>query len=183
MIAVLSYTSSNGTKAWDTLANNGWLTDNVIDEGQSLLKRQYPHLNGLQRVVLGLTLSFAVQTEGFIQIPHTGYDHWVTVSTIGCREGEINAYNSLPPTPTAHLKNQIAALLATPRSSIRMNYIDTQMQCGSVDCGIFAIAFALTLANGEKPGVYHFDQPKMRKHLIQCLELKSISASPITRKR
>ena len=30
--------------------------------------------------------------------------------------------------------------------------MDAQMQCGSANCGIFAIAFATNLANGEKSG-------------------------------
>ena len=79
--------------------------------------------------------------------------------------------------------NQIAALLATPKASIKMKYLDTQMQCGSADCGIFAIAFALALANGEQPGAYYFDQPKMRNHLMECLESKRILAFPVKRKR
>ena len=33
---------------WDTLENNEWLTNHVVDEGQSLLKRQYPHLMGFR---------------------------------------------------------------------------------------------------------------------------------------
>jgi hypothetical protein len=57
--------------------------------------------------------------------------------------------------------NQISALLATWKVSINM---DTQMQYGTADCGIFAIPFAVALANGEQPGAYEFDQQKMRKH-------------------
>ena len=111
--------------------------------------------------MLGLTLSYAIQTEEFIQVLHTGCRHWVTVSTIGCREGEINIFDSYSPALTSHLMNHIAALLATPNATINMKYMDAQMQCGSADCGIFAIEFATTLANGEKPGGYYFDQSHM----------------------
>ena len=92
-------------------------------------------------------------------------------------------YDSLPPASTQHLIYQIAALLAAPKASIKMKYMDTQMQCGSADCGIFAITFAATLANGEQSGAYQFDQRKMQKHLMQCLDEKSIRAFPVTRKR
>ena len=64
------------------------------------------------------------------------------MSTVGCKDGEINIYDSLPPAPTSHLMNQIAALLATPKPAITVKYMDTQMQCGSTDCGIFVIVFA-----------------------------------------
>ena len=57
------------------------------------------------------------------------------------------------------------------------------MQCGSADCGIYAITFSTTLANGEKPGRYCFDLTQMRKHLIHCLESQCLSFFPITQKR
>ena len=110
----------------DILAKSGWLTDNIINETP---------LN----VLLGLTLSYTIQTREFIQVLHTGRDHWVTVSTIGCREVEINIYDSLPPTP--HLTNQTAALLATPKAAIKMSYMDTQIQSGTEDCGILPLHF------------------------------------------
>ena len=161
----------------------GWLTDNIVNAAQGLLKQQYPHINGFQNVALGLTLSYAVQVEEFVQLLHTGYGHWVTVSTVGCKDGEIHIFDSFPPAPTSHLMNQIAALLATPKPAITVNYMDTQMQCGSTDCGIFAIAFATALANGEQPGGFHFEQPRMRKHLMHCLEARYLSAFLVTRRR
>ena len=138
------------------LTQNEWLTDDLINAAQGLLKSQFPHINGLQEVGLGQTLSFAIQTEEFIQILHTGYCHWVTVSTIGCKDGEINIFDSFPVALTSDLMNQIAALLATPKDTIKVKYIDTQMQSGSTDCGIFAVAFATALANGEPPGALIF---------------------------
>ena len=64
--------------------------------------------------------------------------------------------------------NQIAALLCTPNDIIKVNYIDVQMQDGFADCGVFAIAFATALANGEQPGKYFLDQGAMRTHLLPC---------------
>ena len=49
--------------------------------------------------------------------------------------------------------------------------------------GIFAVAFTTALANGEPPGALIFNQPEMRKHLMECLELQLLSAFPIMRKR
>ena len=134
------------------LTENDWVTDNIIDAAQGLLKKQFVHINGLQSVVLGLTLSYAIQKEEFIQVLHTGRGHWVMVSTTACTEGEINIFDSYPPALTSHLMNQIAALLATPNAIINVKYMDAWIQCGSADCGIYAIAFATTLASGEKPG-------------------------------
>ena len=128
-------------------------------------------------------MAYAIETDEFIQILHTGHGHWVTASTIGCQEGEIYVFDSLPPAPTAHLVNQIAALLATQKSSIQVKYVDTTMQCGSMDCGLFAIAFAAALANGDLPGGLQCIQSKMRAHLLHCFETQCVTPFPISRKR
>lgn len=54
------------TKSDQAVLINGWLTDKIINEVQSLLKKKCPYVNGLQDVTLGLTLSFVIQTEEFV---------------------------------------------------------------------------------------------------------------------
>ena len=58
----------------------------------------------------------------------------------------------MPPAPTTDLLNQVAAHLCNPQDTVKVKYIDVQMQDGSSDCGLFAIAFATALANGIQPG-------------------------------
>ena len=111
---------------------------------------------------------------------------WVTVSTVGCKDREINIYDSFPPAPTSHLMNwpdTCPSLLATPKPAITVKYVDTQMQCGSTDYCIFAIVFATVLANGEQPGGLHLKQPMMQKHLMHCLEAQCLSAFPVSWRR
>ena len=47
-----------------------------------------------------------------------------------------------------------------------------------MDCGLFAIAFAYELADGNDPSDVSFDQGKMRQHLVQCLEKGRLEAFP-----
>ena len=42
-------------------------------------------------------------------------------------------------------------------------------QDGANDCGLFAIAFALHAALGDKVEELEFDQCAMRKHVLECL--------------
>ncbi len=49
----------------------------------------------------------------FVQILHTGRGHWVTVSTIGCQQAEVDIFDSASPALNSCLENQIAALLHT----------------------------------------------------------------------
>ena len=48
-----------------------------------------------QRPTLGPVRNLDVATSEFIQIFHTGSDHWVCVSSIGCSPGLVNLYDSL----------------------------------------------------------------------------------------
>ena len=57
---------------------------------------------------------------------HTGKNHWVTVSTIGCKDGEIFVYNSQTSSLTTSLTKQIVSLLATPKKNITVMYVYVQ---------------------------------------------------------
>lgn len=59
-----------------------------------------------------------------------------------------------------------------------------QIQTGSVDCGLFAIAFAYELASGKQVlKEVCFDQTKMRSHLLSCFENGELTAFPYKRRR
>ena len=68
----------------EILVKGGQLTDEHIHLAQQLLKKQFPHLDGLQSTLLSETDGFeALQHEG-IQIHHIrDPGHWVTSSSIG----------------------------------------------------------------------------------------------------
>lgn len=48
------------------------------------------------------------------------------------------------------------------------------------DCGLFAIAFAVSLCLGMNPSKFIYDQEKMRRHLIECLESQKFSNFPFS---
>ena len=56
-----------------------------------------------------------------------------------------------------------------------------QTQKGSVDCGLFAIAYACELANAHLTDV-SFNQAAMRTHLVNCFEKGEILSFPRARK-
>lgn len=51
-------------------------------------------------------------------------------------------------------------------------------QLGGADCGLFAIAFALSLAGGRDPTKMVFDQRKLRSHLVTCLTTEKFTDFP-----
>ena len=58
---------------------------------------------------------------------------------------------------------------------VRIEVTDMQVQKGSTDCGIFAIAVATSLLFGTDPS---YKQDKMRDHLLHCLHSGSLSVFP-----
>ena len=53
-----------------------------------------------------------------------------------------------------------------------------QKQVGVKDCGLFAIAFATSIAFGQNPARRKFRQQSMRAHLINCFENNKIIPFP-----
>ena len=164
------------------LSPTAWLTDSIIDAAQNLLKKEFP-VPGLQSVGCGLTMTFAIQPGEFIQILNTGQGHWVTISTIGTTHPNVHVYDSLYSCAGTHLKAQIAATMATEKPELILKFMDVPVQSGTYDCGLFAIAFATALAQGEKPELFFFDQWNMRAHLRQCFEDGEMKMFPVLRKR
>ena len=63
-----------------------------------------------------------------------------------------------------------------------MKMMNVQRQEGGSDCGIFAIAFAITLVNGIQPAQLNFHQDAMRKYLYNCLEKGELTMFPLGKK-
>ena len=162
---------------------NAWLSDSIINAAQALLKTANPSMCGLQNVNLGQSNSYDVQRGEFVQIIHNGKDHWQVISTVGIKHPSVNVFDSLYCFCSDHSKVQIASLLLTNEHVIKLKYIDVQKQFGKADCGLFAVAFAVTLVNGLPPGSFFFEQCLMRKHLLQCLESGQLTMFPIRKER
>ena len=73
---------------------------------------------------------------------------------------------------------QICCIVRSKRSSIKIDIMDVCQQTGTVDCGLFALAYATTLCNGELPQYKNYIQKEMRSHLIKCLQESTPTASP-----
>ena len=68
-------------------------------------------------------------------------------------------------------------------SKLYVNRLPVQQQTGTLDCGLFAIAFAVELCDGEDPSKMVFIQEKMCNHLLTCLEKRKFESFPKKRHR
>lgn len=76
-----------------------WLRSDEIDFASHLLAREYNGIDGLQASflfsVLGRGGIVGTPTMPFVQILHTGGNHWVTASNLFAGNNEICIYDSL----------------------------------------------------------------------------------------
>ena len=74
----------------------------------------------------------------------------------------------------------------SPDSSISFKLMNNAVQPNTNDCGAYAIAFAVSLALCKEPAYLHYDNSKMRPHLLKCLHngvLTEFPSKPEQRKK
>ena len=125
-----------------------------------------------------------VHNRKCIQVVHNGADHWLVVTNIGVpRDGVVRVYDSLYKCLTTSTELQIASIVNTSQPKISIEFVDVQQQCGSSDCGVYAIAYATALSLGQDPGILVFSQSEMRRHLFKMLKEKKLTMFPVLKKK
>ena len=110
--------------------------------------------------------------------------HWILSSF---HENDVSIYDSLSSLPlTASVEQQLlqvyGATMPHGSNCLLVSSVPVQQQRGECDCGLFVIATALHIGVGNNTEEVSFDQTKMRSHLVQCFEKKTLSPFPQTRK-
>jgi hypothetical protein len=127
---------------------------------------------------MGATLEFPpAQGDQWLQLIHNGSNHWVCVAKGFSQPNHVLVYDSMPSTPwkNDHILSCMSSLLYTQEK--KMTYIvkSCQRQSNGYDCGVFAIAFATSLANGEDPASRLYNPKKLRAQLFGFGNLNAIS--------
>ena len=138
------------------------LSDNHINFTQELLQTQFPHISGLQSTLV-LDKYQHQKGPGTLQIIHTRGNLWIVATNIGCAP-KFQVFDSLY-SAVDKVTIKILTNLFGP-SIIQMG--DSPQQDGALDCGLYAIATCVALANNKKP--VQFIQENMRSHLVTCFE-------------
>ena len=125
------------------LSQCAWLDDKLINAAQLMLKeRQHPLIGGFQLPVLGDSLAMIPPDNEFVQVILSCGDHWIAVSTVGCKPSTLKVCDK------RSLK-LVADLMQT--KSLTVEFVDVQKQKGGSDCGLFALAFIASICNGQDP--------------------------------
>ena len=78
---------------------------------------------------------------------------------------------------------EIQRLINTKENELVMHIMDCHQQTNGNDCGLFAIANAITLCLGLNPCDFNYKVREMRGHLIKCLENKELKMFPVHGRR
>ena len=136
-----------------TSISNEKLSDLHINLAQQLLKQQFPQLNGLQCTLFQSKKHVGKPLKDQLQVIHCrSRDHWIVTSTIRCKDGVVNIYNSVYSTLDEETKEVIANLF----HSATVKMMKTQKQEGSKDCGLTDLRQRIPLVGKASPS---FDDP------------------------
>ncbi|XP_065680304.1 uncharacterized protein LOC124806293 [Hydra vulgaris] len=175
------YKTNLSAEDLNDIKTNQMLSDTVIHSVQNMISG----VSGLQDPVLGQNLSFHAIKESFVQVLHNGDAHWLTVSTFWCSDGEVCLLDSMFHGKVKnHVIRQICAIMQCTKDILTVRVLPVQQQANSIDCGLFALAFAKHIAfTGLNPCYIGFADVDMRKHLLQSISGNHLNEFPKTSKK
>ena len=140
-------------------------------------EKKNPNIEGFQKPTLGLCKNFDVVGGEFVQLLHTGGNHWVCLCSIGCTKGHVNLYDSLfHDVICDDIEKQARVLLGNEFR--KLSVVPVQQQMNRSDCGVFSIAYATSLVFMDDPKIIQYDISKMHGHLIKCLKSSQMEQFP-----
>ena len=92
--------------------------------------------------------------------------------------GHVQVFDSMHDDISVDTINQICSIVRSKRSKIKIDILDACKQKGTNDCGLYALANATALCEGELPQSKEYIQKDMRSHLIKCLKESTPSPFP-----
>ena len=158
-------------------SNERWLNDTIINAGKMLIKEMFPSTSGLQDVILSRTLTFQPEVKQFVQVLNCADNHWVCSTNIGCKPNVVKIYDSMRTGDvTTSTKEDIATLLHSTGKRIYLLFPEVQQQKDGSSCGLYALAFAQTLAEGKDPSkIVYPDGATLRTHLLQSILARKLT--------
>lgn len=162
------------------IAQGEWLNDLHMDHFNSLLE-SYSDYRPVEtwRVQLMDTIQPILKNKKHIQILHTNLcgGHWIC-SYYDTKN--IFIYDSLNSKRLHEREKQFLTKLFPTYDFITysVQFPTVQQQPNAIDCGVFAIAFAVSLLFNIKPDKVRYDLNLMRPHLIKMFESNVIEHFP-----
>lgn len=152
----------------EPLTKTNQLSSGYINRAMEILKTQYPDIGGLFCCTIGGRLEYPQATgRRWMQIVHDASQHWVLVANGFFQQNPVLVYDSMAGShwSSKHILSCMSSLLKTPEKEMTYIVKACQRQGNGFDCGVFAIAFATSLANGQDPSTLLYIPDLLRNHL------------------
>lgn len=104
-------------------------------------------------------------------------NHWITLSRKN-NEKEWSIYDSLNSIENLKFVKDVLRKIVGKEKQVIINLVKVQNQVNSNDCGLFAIAFTISLCLGKNPADIFYFQSKMRAHYNNCIEIDDFKEFP-----
>ena len=160
------------------------LTDESINLAMNMIHEQFPQIGGLTDSSIGKLQQFDIvpPTAQYIQILHCEPLHWVCVANMSNLKSDNHfhmLYDSLAATKAREdVVDQVVDYSSCLEKKLIIKRMPVQQQQNGVDCGLFALAFATSLAFGEDPCKNTYDVKRLRPHLLECLKKQQLVPFP-----
>ena len=152
------------------------LNDKIINVVQAMLKKLFPMLLGLQSTFLQTRKPSSVEKyHRQLQIVQSRGNHWIVATTLLSSGRKVMVYDSIYENIDSETECVINNLFGY---SFTIHMVHIPKQVAGQDCVVFAIAIATALAYGLNAATLKFNQIAMQRHLIQCIESKTMSCFP-----
>ena len=156
------------------LSKDEWLNDQLMDTAQKLIRKESGTPFTFQKVLNSQKKDvepYRALYEEHIQLLHDGRNHWILSF---CSNGRVQVCDSLN---TALTRSSRKAIRSLYKHYFSGDEVISFLPDG-YNCGLFAIAFAAEILDGESPSEAIFSVDEMRGHLIPCLETQKLSLFP-----
>ena len=157
------------------LETGAMLIDKHINFAQRLLKEMFSEINGLRLIVLQ-DKEHKEPTSNSIQIMHVNGNHWVCAATTA-KGKQVNVYDSSFISWDQASYKAVQLQFCCSMCNIKL-VNGVQKQTGASDCGLFAIAYATTLAFKGDPSQTRYNQKLMCEYLLDCFIAKTMKPFP-----
>ena len=163
------------------LSKNAWLNDRIMDAAQKLICKTLGEEDNYQSVLNNqkkTAIPFQPVYQDHIQLLHDGGAHWFLSF---CSSGRVQICDSLKSALNRNSQKSIFSLyknVVGENGKVNPTFLPVQQQPDGFNCGVFAIAFAAEILDGQSPIEATFDVAKMRDHLIVCLQQETLQPFP-----
>ena len=168
----------------ENICSGEQLTGDVISEACRILALQFLAMWGLYPpAVLKVPGQAPCAVGECLQVHHVNHSRWVCSCLPGRLCKRVYIADSIVGTRVTEIASQLSELYGHLRCG-KLETVRMQVQSGTSDCGLFAIATAVEIAtNGLDRSIKSmwrspWSQGVMREHLATCLKNKMITPFP-----